>query len=117
MPRWLTHGPTLSRPPASRHWWVQPRQQSGVTCHAWANASRSTVAPATGNRWPPGEGVHHRQDPALSQGEVEAIGPFQRAGQQVRPGAGGTDDEYGLTDLPAVDHQDVRARRLGPRRW
>src|ERR1017187_4562183 len=47
MPRWLTHGPTLSRPPASRHWWVQPRQQSGVTCHAWANASRSTVAAAS----------------------------------------------------------------------
>jgi len=46
-PRSVTHGPTLSTPPASRHCGAQAMQPCGVICQACANASRSTVAAAS----------------------------------------------------------------------
>ena len=39
--------PAPVTPPALRQAAEQPRQLSGVTCQAWANASRSTVVAAS----------------------------------------------------------------------
>ena len=115
-PCWLTHGPTPSRPPASRHCWraaqAAVRGDLPGLGERVAQHGGGRLRPAAGDRRPPGERLHHRDDPALAQGEVEPGGPLQRPGQQVRPGAGRADDEHRLPHLPAVDDQDVRPRRL-----
>jgi hypothetical protein len=87
-------------PPAARQAAEQPRQLSGVTCQAWANASRRTVVAASPlPRWMDG----------LPDRHVEPRGALQRAGQQVRSRVRGADHEDRLTDLAAVDHEDMRA--------
>ena len=47
-----THAPAVEPGLASRHSGRHARQACGVTCQAWANASRSTVAAASSRpRW------------------------------------------------------------------
>jgi hypothetical protein len=66
-----------------------------------------TAAPL--DRWAPRECVDHAQHAALAHREVESCRPFQGTCQQIRSRMRGADDEDRLTDLAAVNDQDVRA--------
>ena len=81
---------------------VQLRQQSAVTCQAWAKASRSTVAAASGghgDRRAAGEGLHHALHQSLADREVEAGGPLERPGEQVVPDDGAPNTKTGCRTL------------------
>ncbi len=79
-----------------------PRLGEGITQYP-----RGRVITAVANRGSPCERVDHSQHVRSPDREVEPTGLLQRTREQTRPRLWRTKNEDGLTDLMAIDDQDV----------